>query len=76
MGCTLALRLHPETEDGNAAGGRTHHLPGSWPDVAPYLFGKSNWSAVLGFFRLEVMRGACLLVMMGKGGVTVDLCGF
>ena len=22
------------------------------------------------------MRGACLLVMMGKGGVTVDLCGF
>ena len=39
---SLAIIRLPETEDGNAAGGRTHHLLGPWPAVTPYLFGKSD----------------------------------
>lgn len=42
--------LHPETEDGDAAGGRRHHPPGPWPNVTSYLFGKwreTQWRCVL-----------------------------
>lgn len=53
VGCTLAPRLHPETEDGNAAGGKTHHLLGPWLNVTLNLFGKSGEAQDWDFFLLE-----------------------
>lgn len=49
----MALRLHPETEDGNAAGGKTYHLLGPWPNVTLNLFGKSDEAQYWDFFLLE-----------------------
>lgn len=57
----MAPRLHPETEDGNAAGGKTHHLLGPWLNVTLNLFGKlgeaQDWDFFLFFYYSAVSEG-------------------
>lgn len=62
----MALRLHPEPGDENVAGGKTHHLPGPWSNVTPYLFGKLSVAQYGGAFDYSVMRTLCPFTILGN----------
>lgn len=69
-GCSLAPRLHPETGDGDAAGGRTHHLLGPWPNVTPTCLGNLGEETYWDSFDRSSMRNVCPLAETGDSAVS------